>query len=128
MLQFLFCSQLYLFSQKILKRWICSTSSYPCSNLIWNKNSLTLFFAWNSFTYDSLSESVTVFIIPINQFLKAIKEVISNAGYMYFSNGLLHTNFINDANVNIRVNNMNGRIGRIINKAHPNGMSSKNLN
>ncbi|MDP4237862.1 MAG: glycoside hydrolase [Bacteroidota bacterium] len=75
------------------------------------KNSVTLFnITGNSFTYDALSESVTTFVVPINQAPAAVNEVEKNLGDMYYSNGVIHTNFTNDQPINISIYNTIGQL------------------
>ena len=80
------------------------------------KNSLTLFnLTGNSFTYDALSESVTTFVIPINQASSAINEVEDNLKNMYYAKGILHLNFSNNEAMNILIYNS---VGQLIKTCH----------
>jgi len=75
------------------------------------KNSLTTFnVSGNSFTYDALSESVSTFVIPINQIPTAINEVEHQYGEMYYSKGLLHTNFPGEQSISVSVYNSVGQL------------------
>ncbi len=57
------------------------------------KNSLDMFtIAENTFDYDALSESVTTFVIPINQAPAAINDIEDSEQNIYYSQGILYTN------------------------------------
>ncbi len=57
------------------------------------KNSLDMFtIAGNTFDYDALSESVSTFVIPINQAPAAINDIEDSEQNMYYSQGILYTN------------------------------------
>jgi len=64
----------------------------------------------NTFTYDALSESVTTFIIPINQYPASSKELEKTDGNMYYSEGLLHTNFSGERSISVSVYNSVGQL------------------
>ena len=92
------------------------------------KNSLTLFnITGNTIDYDALSESVTTFIVPINQAPQAIKEVNDNAGDMYYSTGVIHTNFSREGTIRISIYNAVGQLMRIFDKVPSRGTQTLNL-
>jgi len=75
------------------------------------KNSLTLFnVSGSSFTYDALSESVTTFIVPINQTPAAVSKVENDIENMYYSEGVLHTNFSVSKPIQLSVFNSVGKL------------------
>ena len=75
------------------------------------KNSLTTFnVSGNSFTYDALSESVTTYIIPINQFPASSQNEEVQNGDMYYSNGFLHTSFLPGRTITIAIYNSVGQL------------------
>ena len=93
------------------------------------KNSLTVFnVTGNSIEYDALSESVTTFIVPVNQIPQSVNEIIETDGNMYYSNGLIHTNFSMDVPVNIQIYNTLGQLQKsLVNVPHK-GIQSVYLN
>lgn len=75
------------------------------------KNSLTTFnLNGNSFTYDALPGSVTTYIIPVNQFPTAIDKVENTDGNLYYSGGLLHTNFPGERTISVAIYNPVGQL------------------
>ena len=75
------------------------------------KNSLNTFnLSGSSFTYDALSESVATYIIPINQFPTSIDEVENTIGNIYYSEGLLHTNFPGEKTISVNIYNPVGQL------------------
>jgi len=75
------------------------------------KNSLTTFsLTGNSFTYDALSESVATYIIPINQFPTSIEKAENTEGNLYYSEGLLHTNFPGERLISVNIYNPLGQL------------------
>jgi O-glycosyl hydrolase len=75
------------------------------------KNSLTTFsLNGNSFTYDALSESVTTYIIPINQNPTSIEKAENTEGNLYYSEGLLHTNFPGERLISVNIYNPLGQL------------------
>ena len=75
------------------------------------KNSLTTFnMSGNSFTYDALSESVTTYIIPINQSTVSSAILDVTEGEMYYSKGYLYTNFTGEKPITIAVYNPVGEL------------------
>ena len=75
------------------------------------KNSLTTFnLSGNSFTYDALPGSVTTYIIPVNQFPTAIDKVENTDGNLYYSGGLLHTNFPGERTISVAIYNPVGQL------------------
>jgi len=92
------------------------------------KNSLTSFnLTGNSFTYDALSESVTTFIIPINQVPAAINELENNNREMYFSGGALYTNFQGSGTINLTVYNTLGQLIKSDKKIFTQGIEQLSL-
>jgi len=64
----------------------------------------------NTFTYDAVSESVATFVVPINQELSSIYKIDEDLGTMYYSNGILFTNFINNEPKSVYVYNSVGQM------------------
>jgi len=92
------------------------------------KNSLTLFnVAGNTIEYDALSESVTTFIVPINQQTLSTMKVKDDTGVMYYSNGVIHTNFTSEENIQLSIFNTVGQLVKIYNKVPANGIMAINL-
>jgi len=75
------------------------------------KNSLTTFnLSGNSFTYDALPESVTTFVIPVNQTSTSVSEVENKDGNIYYSGGILHSDFPGERSVSVTVYNSVGQL------------------
>jgi hypothetical protein len=75
------------------------------------KNSLTTFnLSGNSFTYDALPESVTTFVIPVNQSSTSVSEVGNKDGNIYYSGGILHSDFPGERSVSVTVYNSVGQL------------------
>ena len=92
------------------------------------KNSVTLFnITGTSIEYDALSESVTTFIVPVNQTPEAINEVKENIGDMYYSNGFIHTEFMQEATIFLSVYNTLGQLIKTFNDVPSKGIRELNL-
>jgi len=92
------------------------------------KNSLTLFnITGTSINYDALSESVTTFIIPINQSPQSVIEVKDNTGDMYYSNGVIHTNFTNEGTIHLSIYNTVGQLIKNIDNVPSKGIQQLNI-
>lgn len=92
------------------------------------KNSLTTFsITGNSFTYDALSESVSTFLIPINQFSTSIEKVNDVTGDLYYSKGWVYTNFPGEGPLSISVFNTMGQQVKTISKVPSRGVQQLNL-
>lgn len=75
------------------------------------KNSITTFnMSGNSFTYDALSESVTTFVIPVNQSSTSVSELENKDGNIYYSGGILHSDFPGERSVSVTVYNSVGQL------------------
>lgn len=92
------------------------------------KNSLTTFnISGNSFTYDALSESVTTYIIPINQSPVSSNIMDEIDGDMYYSEGYLHTNFSGSKPIVVQVYGPVGELIRTEKKIPSQGVSRLSL-
>ena len=92
------------------------------------KNSLSFFtVSGNSFSYDALSESVTTFIIPINQSPSALIDFKQDNVDMFYSEGLLHTNFNSVNLINLSIYNTLGCLVKQIQKVQARGTQEINL-
>lgn len=92
------------------------------------KNSLTLFnIIGNTIEYDALSESVTTFVVPINQSPQSVIEVKDNAGDMYCSNGVIHTNFIQEGTIHLSIYNAVGQLIKNIDNVPSRGVQPLNI-
>ena len=92
------------------------------------KNSLSLFnVSGSSFSYDALSESVTTFIIPINQSLSTLNDIELDNGDMFYSESLLHTNFNFETSINLSVYNTLGQLVKTIQNVPVKGTQKLNL-
>lgn len=81
----------------------------------------------NTFTYDALSESVTTFVIPINQYPSSTNEVGKTDGDMYYSSGRLYTNFSGSQSISVSVFNLNGQLIKTENNVPSQGSSGLDL-
>lgn len=92
------------------------------------KNSLTTFnIIGNSFTYDALPESVTTFIIPINQVPVKVTNMENKDGNMYYSKGLLYTSFSGEGLISIAVYNSVGQLIKTDNQVPSQGIQRIDL-
>lgn len=92
------------------------------------KNLLTMFnLTGNSFDFDASSESVTTFVVPINQTPQAIADVKNDIGNFYYSNGVLYTNFQTSEPVNFSIYNSVGQMVTKLNQVPPMGTQPINL-
>jgi hypothetical protein len=64
----------------------------------------------SSFTYDAQSESVTTFVIPINQSTTRSSNIEKYKGDIYYSSGNLYTNFTNANPIAVLVYNSAGQL------------------
>lgn len=93
------------------------------------KNSLTLFnITGSSFDYSALPESVTTFVVPVNQSPAAIEETNSETNEITVSGNILKTNFRNTDNVDVRIYNMPGQIVKTLDKVAANTTIGLQLN
>lgn len=91
-------------------------------------NYLTQFnIAGNSFDFDASSESVTTFVVPINQTPQAITDVKNDIGNFYYSTGVLYTNFQTSKSLNISIYNSLGQMVTRLNQVPPMGNMPLNL-
>jgi O-glycosyl hydrolase len=80
----------------------------------------------NSFDSDVQSESVTTFIIPVNQGTSA-NEIKENAGNLYYSDGTIYTNFPNVNTISISIYNIAGQFIETNNQIPGQGSCQFNL-
>ncbi len=74
------------------------------------KNSLDMFsITGNTFNFDALSESVTTFVIPINQAPSAVTEIEVTEQNMYYSQGILYTNIASSTPLTINIYTSTGQ-------------------
>jgi len=93
------------------------------------KNSVILYnITGTSIEYDALSESVTTFIVPVNQTPQAVNEVKENIGDMYYSDGLMHTNFFQEKTIQLSVYNSLGQLIKTVENVPSKGIQVLNLN
>jgi hypothetical protein len=83
-------------------------------------------FTGNSFDSDVQSESVTTFIIPVNQGTSA-NEIKENAGNLYYSDGTIYTNFPNVNTISISIYNIAGQFIETNNQVPGQGSCQFNL-
>ncbi|WP_321437593.1 glycoside hydrolase [uncultured Bacteroides sp.] len=81
----------------------------------------------NSLSYDALPESVATYIIPINQGSSAINEISKDSGSMYYSEGVLYTNFSTNKSVNIAIFNTLGQKIKTFNQVSAQGVQPLDL-
>jgi hypothetical protein len=92
------------------------------------KNSLSTFnISGNSFTYDAFSESVTTFVIPVNQSSTSVNKVEDKDGNIYYSRGLLHCNFPGERSISVSVYNSVGQLIKMDNQVSAQGIYRLNL-
>ena len=81
----------------------------------------------NSFDFDAASESVTTFVVPINQIVQAVNEVKNDVGNFYYSKGVLYTNFQANEPVNLSIYNSLGQMVTKLNQVPLMGNMPLNL-
>jgi hypothetical protein len=92
------------------------------------KNSLTFFnISGSTFTYDALPESVTTFVVPINQAPASINDARADIGNMYYSEGVLHTNFSQSEAINVSIVNSVGQLIKTYRQVSSKGTLGLNL-
>jgi len=93
------------------------------------KNSLTLFnITGSSFDYSALPESVTTFVVPVNQSPAAIEETNTETNEITVSDNNLKTNFRNTDKVDVRIYNLTGQIVKTLDKVAANTTIGLQLN
>lgn len=93
------------------------------------KNSLTLFsITGSSFNFSALSESVTTFVIPINQSPAAIGETDVDENEITVSGSSIKTNFKNAGKVTLNIYNSIGQTVKVLRNIDANTTVDTHLN